>query len=1239
MIPTFNPAGSTRSLISDASTSALISSPDNIDPPGSVAQKPLTTTNPKSDPRASICTDLYNGLVSVKNSITNSASRAGKFLIESAKNGNLGESLKTYAKNHEDKSYLTYANALIKVQQADVAGFVDKLQPVSTISERKTVVPERKELLALLTPIQDFLTQNSQLEKSNPLFDQVDTKYLDHTIKLLNSSNNKLSWCEFSVISIYLRCVSIEMEKSRKAFFTPEFFQAAATETQRLNKFETTYAAEVKKFKDFNDAEKVKRLLRQERFIDPDRPEYIHFSIPSEKQQAIFNKLIPQKKMAYLVWQKTHLKTDDPEYAHIAKPNSGTSYSELYKLPEQQKFLLISNAINDIEQLGLLSWNQLARDEITAHLSPEYQQVIEDPSYMKITSANPNLGVAVGSTTQGYSAGAAIGPKWMTIKLTDDERFYGRMRLCLVSLTFYLKTSFSQLFGVNFGLGGSYGYGDYIEWNDAEHTVVNDFANVIKNNQSNPALQAHLSRVHDLVDGNNAFANLFLKTDTYMEVRDLKLREAEFNLRKENIRQNLWLAGLMTSIPSEPTASVPSTTSALAITELQGDKALSLVTSGTLITAQSDLIVPADPEAEERSLPSSHFLATEQQQYANLRLTVNEPTTSAEPFSAEVTFWEFWTRSTASLTMTILNPLLSFIGDVRYIYHGLLHYRKTSLCSILSQDETDHNVLDTQRILVIDNITTQCALLQTEGDNPLLKRRELAEDLHAFENAENKKTENALLTKYHVNNDIEFRNKICLKQHDLNYALDLLNALRFYSTIRVRMANAKNGMSAEKDILSAMEKDFFKEYKASNAEEFLHNLLVLNAGRYIDVQNDMNLSDEEKSEIKVALVNLDKELLNPPFTCDIEKVRETANFRESVLFTINDRQITLTGTASSSFFGSLFGARASAQLNYITREHINPFRDGDYIDLRLTFGSNVAANKNLWDKLQIELASSGMDISALSNANIGFEVSGTAYFRFFKPRLFPQITYTDMFYRGLSEADIKFSEMFAIPVASGIEVTLGFDYLNSNITCVKDSYPSTSLLEYCLLYTHEVIFGHINKAGELLKTSIWHTIREKQRAVFEKMFAACTESQDNRIFAEINALFPQEARPPVEARTGEQEEIIAYFFHATAIYQRVVNNKPETVDEHYQVEIDTAYRNALNSFEKILLAYAPVCHKLKTRSPNFKKLPLVIPPHVKKLGMENPAEAISANTSAQEKDRVTKVKIPQLLIESDDENG
>ncbi len=1014
----------------------------------------IEVTEAVIDSVASGYTRFVNALTAVENSLSNLGMTIGKILLEIAQSSRAPESVRAWVKEQQDISFRELALALLENQRQDnCAQLIASKTQASPTSHVSPAIEQRRELRAHFQNIQLIVNSGK-----NCFFTDLDKTYLDAAIDLVGHSDRPMNWLEFSIISIYLHCFTLDLEQS---------------------------------------------------------------------------------------WQQHYLSSDDPDVESCAA---------------QLEFNLIAENIKNLCQMTEISWNRQAAAEIIAHQTPQYRALFHDPSYTKTESTSVSLGAAVGCTNAGTSAGAKTTVTRTQLTMMDDERYMGKMNLTALGVTLEAKTKVLGLANAQSSVTAATGRGSYIEWNTPEHYMQEHFAEMVEEHKSDPVVKQHLSSVHDLLRYDASLAGTFLDCSTFMDVCKLKEREAHFKRHSADIQQGLGLLKLAAEkyFPPAPMTlhsvdcdvedtsqpPLPMPLRPQGIAEAESAEASISSTAPTTITLAP--IEPTQPAQDEQPVALSfedylHLESRLDTMWNNANLTTNPLVVIDAPFEADVDVTELDAAASASMGLAEGVATISAAVDVNRKEHVLHYTHLTPLCQILARhDAGNFSQLDR------DNV-----------NNAILIQSQIIE----------KNVANALDATSPAKQLFELR-----------------GLLNFYKNLQVRIEKLdRDGQLPQRKKTEVIRTELHQKYSADNAEEFLHNIMILNAALYIKTTRLQKLSPQECSQLKKALLDFETELLTPSFPCDIKALKKMSCFAEKVDFTILDRQLLIAAKAALAIpeVKLTASAGASAQLHLMTRDHIHPLRDGEYFFGLLTLSTSIASNKATLTMLQQQLNLSNLDLSMIIPQDMLAECSGSLRILFFKSNQYPQLGYRFMVGRAIGEVTSKLSGSFGIPVAPGIEITTGFSKLTDETSCLYEFFSHQSLFQFGLQYTHEYNIGLINqKTGVVNPNSYWLIIREAQKPAFQKLFAHYRPESGNSICDELNAFLPA-------PRTEVQQQVIDRFDTATHNYAQEPHN-------------DRLYQAALTSFENLLQVYSALALNIKWSSPLLIQQPLNIAPHLEK---------------------------------------
>ncbi|TFZ48666.1 hypothetical protein E5C26_20205 [Serratia proteamaculans] len=280
----------------------------------------------------------------------------------------------------------------------------------------------------------------------------------------------------------------------------------------------------------------------------------------------------------------------------------------------------------------------------------------------------------------------------------------------------------------------------------------------------------------------------------------------------------------------------------------------------------------------------------------------------------------------------------------------------------------------------------------------------------------------------------------------------------FCAVAQLRDASKDKGLRAEK-----IEKSIISSWQGKKREDVLANMALAHVTLLIETKECGNAPEAEQVLKEIAEI-----LASPPIRHDAEALSTRVAFRDTLELQIRDRIYALELGGN---LGGNLGMKVEASLTERHRIHINPMRDGDYKDVRVTLSGNLGGAGGL-DKLKEALAAQLLphglaDQLPSALQSVETELAGTLdsgvtlLLRFYRPRYqlqegFPQAAagFHLQLARITSDSNASGALSAGIPLQPGVSLALGLRAGGTVNSVLYERWGDNSLTAPMMHYLH-----------------------------------------------------------------------------------------------------------------------------------------------------------------------------------------
>ena len=386
--------------------------------------------------------------------------------------------------------------------------------------------------------------------------------------------------------------------------------------------------------------------------------------------------------------------------------------------------------------------------------------------------------------------------------------------------------------------------------------------------------------------------------------------------------------------------------------------------------------------------------------------------------------------------------------------------------------------------------------------------------------------------------------------------------------------------------------DIHKMFGVESAEKFMYRLLLLNAWIYTQTLESENT--KEIIDFRIELATNEAAMLNYKFPVNQKVLEEHTSYQQECELTVKD--IKLGAAATAAIAPSTLEVLGMGMLQIVVsvlqrfREHVNPFRHGNYRDVEVRLSAGIALGSRA---KCVEYIYNAITSKAGTECRIGPEdtqniekfldsvtaVTGTLVlnFKWYKPTLFPSLGYRFWNMRASVAGDATFSVNTPTPFISA-----GYSYEKVRTGFLYEIYSTSSMLLFGLRFFHDYCIDDVNqKTGAITAESYYGGVRKLKAETLKSLFSN-TGRQHTMGYTEYSVLKELDAI---------EKEIGTIAKNRTENMKQINIARDElmrTAAAFYKTDSEENYTLALAAFEKLLFTYSPHLLAMKRRSALFK---------------------------------------------------
>ncbi|HEJ7043034.1 TPA: hypothetical protein SMF55_004839 [Serratia liquefaciens] len=334
----------------------------------------------------------------------------------------------------------------------------------------------------------------------------------------------------------------------------------------------------------------------------------------------------------------------------------------------------------------------------------------------------------------------------------------------------------------------------------------------------------------------------------------------------------------------------------------------------------------------------------------------------------------------------------------------------------------------------------------------------------------------------------------------------------FCAVAQLRDASKGTGRQAEK-----IEKSIISSWQGKQREDVLANMALAHATLWVETTECGNAPEAEHVLKEIAEI-----LASPPIRHDAGALSTRVAFRDTLTLQIHDRIYALELGGKP---GGALGMKVEASLTERHRVHINPMRDGDYKDLRITLSGHLGVAEVL-NKLQEALAAQlhphGLtDQLPAALRSVEAELAGTLesgvtlLLRFYRPRYqiqegFPQAAagFHLQLARVTSDSNASGALSASIPLQPGVSLAPGFSAGSAVNSVLYERWGNNSLTAPMMHYLH------LQQVGEPER---WQEMVAMQQPALKDLFRQLAR-QDSAVSKEAGYFLQHQAQDGFEEK-------------------------------------------------------------------------------------------------------------------------
>ena len=385
--------------------------------------------------------------------------------------------------------------------------------------------------------------------------------------------------------------------------------------------------------------------------------------------------------------------------------------------------------------------------------------------------------------------------------------------------------------------------------------------------------------------------------------------------------------------------------------------------------------------------------------------------------------------------------------------------------------------------------------------------------------------------------------------------------------------------------IKLVEKSFANSWQGKSREDVLTTMAIAHSALLMAANER-----DDAAATKEQLLTLAPRLYAPPIAHDAELLAARTGFGEQLELGIRDRSCAL----ELGFKTGALGLTAEASLTQRHRDHLNPIRTGDYIDVRLTLtgslndsGTLQSIEQALAKQLiphgladQIPAAFANIESTLKAEASAGV----SALFRFYRAPYLKEIDenkYRLQLIRLLSNLDGTISMSGDVPVATGMGVGASLRLGASSSTSLYERWGDHSLSAPMMHYLHLMNVGEIDR---------WSKLRLQQRGALSDLFrqiaSPYSAAQKEALYFLLKQEDHENSQHPELSDTSESTA------QATAqTPQRYFDQNFFAAMRAFKEDTGT-FENAALQFEKLMERQFPLWQAEKLQFAGREELPL-----------------------------------------------